>query len=115
MAIVVYPAFRQCVGSDREEVTQILSDVSDSGVIRGRAMYSSQSYNLTLVHEALTRDDYEAWEAFWDANYFNQFDITWKVDDLVYRGIPNGAPSLAYLDGDRFTVTIVFIVKKLAA
>ena len=112
MAVVVYPSFRQCEGSDRTEVTAVYADTSASGVVRGRVMHDAPTYELTLVHDSMDRGDYDAWEAFWEANFPNQFDITWAADGLVYRGVPSGPPSVSYISGGRWTVILTFTVKK---
>lgn len=115
MAVVTYPAFKQCEGSDRVEVTSIYADNSSSGVVRGRVMYDAPTYDLTLVHDSLSGDDFDAWEAFWESNFPNQFDITWAADTQVYRGVPSGPPSVTYINGGRWTVTLTFTVKKVTS
>jgi len=114
MAVVIYPSFRQCEGSNRAEVTSVYADTSASGVVRGRVMYDTSTYELTLVHDSLSGDDFDAWEAFWEGNFANQFDVTWAADGQVYRGVPSGPPSVVYINGGRWTVTLVFTVKKVA-
>lgn len=111
MAVVAYPAYRQCAGSNRVEVTQVLSDVSSSGMIRGRVMYAAPTYELTLVHEALDRATFDAWESFWNSNFNNEFDITWAGDGKVYRGVPRSTPAVTVIPADLWTVELVFLVK----
>lgn len=110
---VTYPSLKQCEGSNRQEVTEILSDVSDSGVVRGRAMHSAPTYRLTLRHELLSRAEFDSWEAFWNANFDQDMRVTWAVDGEDYEGVPGDPPTVEYIFGGWFTVTTNLLCKRV--
>lgn len=112
MAVVDYPELPQCDGSDRTETTTVLSDMSESGKIRGRVLYDNPTYELTLVHEAITIDQFDEFEAFWAANYNNEMRVTWAVDMVEYIGIPFQSPRVQHFSHCRVTVTMTLLVKK---
>ena len=62
MAIPYIADIKQCEPTSREEVTRILTDVSENGVIRGRVMHDEPTYKLQLTHAHLTMDDFQRWE-----------------------------------------------------
>lgn len=111
MAVAIYPDIPQCEGTARNEVTKILSDVSENGVIRGRCMHDTPTYELTMVHTAISRDLYNMFDQWWKDNLGNEIQVTWVVDGLTYKGVPEGSPSISYTDS-LFDISLGLLVKE---
>lgn len=112
--MVPYIELPQCEGSDREEITNVLTDVSDSGKIRGRIMYSSPTYRLTMVHSTLEPSTFKAFDDFWAANFNQEFEIVWVADGETYQGIPESSPSISISKDGYFDISTTFLVKKVS-
>lgn len=111
MALVPYPDIPQCEGSTRNEVTNVLTDVSDNGVIRGRTMDDTSTYELSLVHIGLTHDTFAMLDAWWQTNKRNRISVTWVPDGVGYDGVPKKSPAVRYVNGG-FDVTMILLVKQ---
>lgn len=115
MAIVQYPDWlRQCEPTSRNEVTRVLSEVSENGVVRGRVMHTHSTYELQLSHMAITRDEFEQWEQWWETNYNNVVVVTWVPDGVDYEGVFRESPRVAYAPFQRFDLEVTLLVKKAA-
>lgn len=114
MALVQYPDWLpQCEPTTRTEVTKILSETSDNGVIRGRVMYASPTYQLLLSHNALSMTLFDQWEAWWEANLQNEVEVVWWVDNKTYRGIVYEPPEVEYQAYETVNLTVNLLVKKV--
>ena len=113
MPLTTYPDWLpQCEPTLREEVTTILSEVSESGVIRGRAMHDRPTYQLQLSHTELDRAKFLQWESWWAAHDRDEILALWQVDKQQYRGIFSTPPTVEYAPFQRFTVGVTLLVKK---
>ena len=115
MPVVNYPTWiQQCEPTSREEVTRVLSELSENGVVRGRVMHRRPTYQMTLSHMAMTKADFARWENWWGSNYNNEVIVTWVPDGVRYQGIFSDSPSVAYAPFQRFDVSVSLLVKKVA-
>ena len=101
----------QCQPTDREEITKVLTDVSENGVIRGRVMHLEPTYRLSLSHTALSMAQFEAWEAWWKTAFNREVKVTWVVDGKDYQGIFESPPRVAYESWQRVSVFVTLLVK----
>jgi hypothetical protein len=116
--IAYYPSpaeWKQCLPTTREEVTRIISDMSQNGVIRGRVFYDSPRYKLTVTHHL---DNVQAadFEQRWD-NWIVTgltLNLLWAVDGKVYEGIPANAPTMEYIGPKNYRMTFTLLCKQLA-
>ena len=114
MPLIAYPTWLpQCEPTQREEVTTVLSEVSESGVIRGRVMHRHPTYQLTLSHNEITKTDFLRWETWWDQHDSDEVVVTWAADQQSYRGIFSVPPTVEYAPFQRFTVGVTLLVKKV--
>ena len=112
MAIVNYIDLPQCEPTSRSEITKVLSEVSENGVIRGRVMHQEPTYELSLSHLSLDQDRFALWEQFWADHYNDEIRVTWVADGVEYQGIFRESPSVSYAPHMRFDVGVVLLVKK---
>jgi hypothetical protein len=116
MAVEQYPppdVWKQCLPTTREEVTRLVTDMSQNGVIRGRVFYDSPRYRLTVTHIFTDATAFEnAWEG-WVANG-TTLQLLWAVDGQTYEGLPAGPPIMEYLSTfPRIRVTFTLLCKQL--
>ena len=109
---IPYLDIKQCQPTEREEVTRILTDVSENGVIRGRVMHDEPTYRLSLTHAHLTMDDFQRWETWWKSSFNKEVEVTWVVDNVLYRGIFSEPPDVQYESWRRVTVSVTLLVKR---
>ena len=113
MPTVQYPTWLpQCEPTQREEITRILSEVSESGVIRGRVMHDEPTYRLSLTHAHLSMNDFQRWETWWKNSFNKEIEVTWVVDNVLYRGLFTESPSVQYESWQRVTVAVTLLVKR---
>jgi hypothetical protein len=115
MPLVPYPDLPQCEGTVREEVTRILSEVSENGIIRGRVMHSTPTYRLTMTHRAITQEELHGWDNWWRANFNNEVEVIWLPDAQLYRGIFDSGANVEYEPHMRFTVQTSILCKRMSS
>jgi hypothetical protein len=113
MALVIYPDFPQCEGTVREEVTRILTETSENGLIRGRVMHRIPTYRLTITHRSITQDELHHWDSWWETNFNNEVEVVWVPDGQRYRGIFDGGANVDYEPYMRFTVRTSLLCKRV--
>ena len=116
MAVVNYPAFKQCYPTSRNEVTKVLSEMSENGVIRGRVMFSTPTYELYITHDSLSLADNNAFDTWWKGHLNSEVLITWAADKKQYRGIIKQVRSINVNPGlpdPTFTVSVNLLVKEV--
>jgi len=106
-----YLTIHQCEPTEREEVTRILTDVSENGVIRGRVMHKEPTYRLSLSHTALTLTEFQTWETWWKTAFNREVKVTWAVDKKVYQGIFETPPRVEHESWQRVSVFVTLLVK----
>lgn len=125
MAVVYYPppytglgppwpgkVWKQCMPTTREEVTNIVTDMSQNGVIRGRVFYKNPVYRLTVSHLFNDGTDFEStWEG-WVAESA-AIRLRWAVDNGVYEGLPANPPVMEYRGPFQIFVSFTLLCKKV--
>jgi hypothetical protein len=116
MAIDQYPTpdiWKQCLPTTREEVTRIITDMSQNGVIRGRVFYDSPRYRLTITH---LFKDATAFENSWEQWITDgtTIQLQWAVDGVWYEGLPAGPPIMEYVNQFNIRVSFTLLCKQLA-
>ena len=106
-----YLQIHQCEPTEREEITHILTDISENGVIRGRVMHKEPTYRLKLSHTALTMTEFQNWETWWKAVFNHEVKVTWVVDKKPYQGIFESPPRVVYEPWERVSVFVTLLVK----
>jgi hypothetical protein len=114
MQLTAYPDWLpQCEPTSRDEITTIFAETSDNGVIRGRVMYDTPTYRLTLSHTAIDMALFARWEDWWRQHNADLIQVKWMVDDVYYEGIfDTSPPTVDYTPYKRVTVTTNLLVKK---
>ena len=114
MAITNYPTWLpQCEPTSRNEITNVLSEVTEDGVVRGRVMHRRPTYQLQLSHSALSKADFARWESWWANHYNDEIIVTWIPDGVRYQGIFSNSPAVGYAPFQRFDVGVGLLVKKV--
>ena len=108
---IPYIDLPQCEPTNREEITTLLTDVSENGVIRARVMHDQPTYRLSLSHTALTMDKFAQWEAWWRSSFNKEVEVTWVVDGESYVGVFQQPPRIEYEPWQRVSVFVVLLVK----
>lgn len=111
--LTTYPSLKQCEPTSRNEVTKILTDISENGVIRGRVMYDTPVYQLNLTHNDVDRSKFAEWENWLETTVGSEILVTWAADQQTYRGIFSEPPSVSYAPFQRFNITSSLLVKKV--
>lgn len=119
MPHTIYPTFlKQCAPTSRNNVTQVLSEVSQNGVIRGRVMHTEPTYSVTLTHSGMNDKDVNMWDAWWKVHKGDTIEFTWVPDNGSYVGIFQDPPALEFdAQGSyrNFTLTVNLLCKKKSA
>lgn len=119
MTLATYPAtIPQCFPTTRTEVTTVLAETSENGVIRGRCPYDSPTYELALSHNALTLAQWQSFDQWWEAHRNDEIEVTWVADGRAYRGIFQSPPNVEFapdLPENSWNVQVVLLVKARAA
>lgn len=113
MATVYYPDLKQYSGSDRTDVTTILVSTAESGALRARTFFTTPRYELTLVHETVTQQEYEDWEDWWVANRTNKVIVRWEQDQQYYEGLFISPPVVSYSEPYYYRITNKLNVMKI--
>lgn len=115
MPTVNYPSWLpQCEPTSRNEVTRVLSEVSENGVVRARVMHRRPTYDLSLSHLALTAAQFTQWEAWWESHYSDEILVRWVPDGVTYQGVFQAPPEVTYAPYQRFDLSTSLLVKKRA-
>jgi hypothetical protein len=98
------------VGSTVTPRNQIRVTDAEDGSIRAVSLWTSESYDVVIVHKAVTKTTKDTLESYYATNKLAQVDITWDGSTYNCRYVQK--PTSAAIGGGLWTVTARFVGNK---